>query len=160
MLTQFIIFSAQYLHLVIFGVAVVFVLLKLSADKKHLLATGVVASFIALLLDKVLNQIIQSPRPFIVEKVTPLFSHVADNGFPSEHTLFVMIIAGVIFIYHRKAGVFFGVLALWVGLTRVIAKVHHFTDILGSIAIVIVAVTISWYLLAWLKRKNIHNSLY
>lgn len=154
MINQIIIFSAQYLPFVIFGFAVVFVLLKLSADKKPILAVAVVASLIAFLLDTISNQLIQSPRPFIVEKIQPLFSHIADNGFPSEHTLFAMIVAGVIFIYHRKAGILLGILALWVGLARVISKVHHFTDILGSIAIAIVSVSISWYLLTWLKRKN------
>lgn len=154
MMTQFIIFSAQYLHLIIFGIAVIFVLLKLSENIKQIFAVGIGASFIALAMDKILNQFIQSPRPFVVEKITPLFSHIADNGFPSEHTLFAMVVAGVIFIYHRNAGILIGVLGLWVGLARVISKVHHFTDILGSVVIAILAVTISWHFLTWLKHKN------
>lgn len=152
-MTHFIIFSAQYLHWIISGIAAIFVSLKLSENIKPIFSVGVMASLIALAVDKILNQFVQSPRPFSVEKITPLFFHIADNGFPSEHTLFAMVAAGVIFIYHRKAGILLGIMAFWVGLARVISNVHHFTDIVGSVVIAIVAVIISWHFLTWLNKR-------
>ncbi len=147
MFDQTVIFSSKYLPILIVLSAFSFVLFsKLYQKKKEILILSVLISGIALTLDKILNAIVYSPRPFVVEKITPLVYHINDNGFPSEHTLFTLVISGIIFVYDKKMGVVLGILSIGVGIARVLAKVHSPVDILGSIAIAAVSVSAGYYL--------------
>jgi len=105
-----------------------------------MIVLSLVAFPLALAVAKVLNLFIKNPRPFVVEHMKPLIDHAADNGFPSDHTLLTMTIAAIVFVYHRKLGIALAFCALVVGWARVMAKVHHPIDIVGSIIIAIVAV--------------------
>ena len=89
------------------------------------------------IIAKVVGHLYFDPRPFVVGHFTPLLSHAADNGFPSDHTLFGAAIAAVIFRFSRKTGTFLLFLAIFVGVARVFAGVHHTVDIAGSIVIVL-----------------------
>lgn len=137
---ELIIFSAQYLPFIIAAIAICFLFTLASEKRKEIIKFFLFSAVIALLFEKVLNYFIYTPRPFVSEGVTPLFSHAANNGFPSEHTLFAMVIATVVFVYSKKLGLLLMLLALLVGITRVLAKVHHPVDIAGSIAIAVVSV--------------------
>ena len=101
------------------------------------------AATIALLLDKIAAALYFHPRPFTVSNVNPLIPHSADNGFPSGHTLLVMTLTTLIYFYHRRLAAAALILSLLVGAGRVGAHVHSWIDILGSIAIGIIAGYIS-----------------
>ncbi len=88
----------------------------------------------------------------MVEHVQPLITHAADNGFPSDHTLLTMTIASILFLYNKRLGIVLAILAVIVGYSRVLAKVHHPVDIFGSIVIAIIATYISSKFLV--KRLN------
>jgi undecaprenyl-diphosphatase len=60
---------------------------------------------------------------------------VADNGFPSDHTLLATAIAFAIFHFNKKLGLFLFLLAVLVGVARILAGVHHAADIAGSLII-------------------------
>ena len=158
MFNQLISFSVQYLYIVIAVIALVFLVNKSHTRKRDALLLALLSSGIALVLDKVLNVIIYSPRPFVVENISPLVPHVADNGFPSEHTLFVMLIAGIVFVFHKKMGILLGTLALIVGIGSVLAKVHHPIDVLGSVIIAIVSVLASVYIISRFWNKGVSTS--
>lgn len=51
--------------------------------------------------------------------------HVADNGFPFDHTWLTMVIASVVFVYNRKFGILFAVISFIVGFSRVLAGIHQ-----------------------------------
>lgn len=134
-----IIFTANYLPIVVAVFGAIILLFYWSKFKKNELPIYVIIALsLSLLIDKALNGIVDSPRPFVADDVTSLFPHVADNGFPSEHALFSMIIAGIVFRYNRPVGIILGVFALMIGIARVIAKVHNPLDILGSAGITLV----------------------
>ena len=76
--------------------------------------------------------------PFVENNFVPLIAHAADNGFPSDHTLFGAAIASVIFLFDKKWGTGLFMLAFLVGVSRVLAGVHHFVDIAGSLLITII----------------------
>lgn len=85
------------------------------------------------------------PRPFLALSFEPLFytlSHTA--AFPSGHTVTMFSIAVVIFLIHKKAGMWAGVLALLSALSRVISGVHWFGDILGGILIALGTAFLLW----------------
>ncbi len=154
MLDQIIIFFAEYVYLLISGIAFCFVIFSDISTRKAVLAIGVLSSIIALIADKILNQIIISPRPFVMENITPLFPHVASNGFPSEHALFAMVITCTIFLYSKKIGALLFALTLGVGLARVLAKVHYPVDILGGLTVGLIAVFLGQYIFSFPKVKK------
>ena len=84
---------------------------------------------------KIISHFYFDPRPFVVGNFTPLIPHAADNGFPSDHTLLGAAIAFAIFRFNKKLGLLLLFFAILVGFSRVLAGVHHASDIAGSIVI-------------------------
>lgn len=142
-----IIFCAKYLF--IFVVALIGLLwLKLSKKDKMSLALSVIAAgIIAVVLDKLAGKLYFDPRPFTNHAVKPLFTHAADNGFPSEHTLFTVTLSTASYFYNKRVGIAAFTLSLIVGIARVMAHVHSPIDIIGAIAIGLVAGAAGFYLI-------------
>lgn len=140
MFDQVVTFCAQYLPFVSLAIALIFIagLEKLHRVSAVILFT--ISAGVAFIADKILNRLIESPRPFMVNDIAPLFEHSSDNGFPSEHVLLAILIASVIFIYNRRLGYILAILALIIGSARVIANVHHPIDVLGGAAIGMISV--------------------
>lgn len=154
MLDQFVVFCAQYLPFLILGVAIILLVRLEKSQRISATLLLFVSSGVAFVIDKVLNRLIESPRPFTVNDIAPLFPHSADNGFPSEHVLFALIIASVVFAYNRKLGVILAILGLMVGLARVIANVHHPIDVIGGVAIALTSIFCAHWVLSLQKVKN------
>lgn len=129
---QVIIFCAKYLFL---AVPAIFVVVWLRAKKHQRLEQSlaiVLAVIFAGIMDKIAGKLFYDPRPFVSQNVTPLISHSADNGFPSEHTLFCFTFATLIFIYNRNLGAVALVISAIVGISRFAAHVHSPIDILAG----------------------------
>lgn len=142
-MTNIFIFAANYLFWIIIGVAgVVFLLTKRTA-KSSFLRISAIAFILSFLIGKLASSLYYDPRPFVVEHTQPLIPHAANNGFPSDHTLFAMTIAGIVFLYHKKVGLLLVVLAIIVGIARILAKVHSPVDIVSGAVIAVLAVYLS-----------------
>lgn len=134
-----IILLAKYFYLIVAVIGVLVVLMESKKDQINTVKLAVAALPLSFIFSRIASALFYNPRPFVVEKITPLIEHAADNGFPSDHTLFVMTISAIVFAYNKKAGMILALLSLVVGLSRVLAKVHHGVDILGSIGIAFLA---------------------
>ena len=110
---------------------------------------------IAYLIARVAGHLYYDPRPFVVGHFTPLVAQVSDNGFPSDHMLIAATIASVVLYFNRPWGLALWVVALLIGIARVLAGVHHVVDIVGAGIIAIVAVVIAHYILYYLRREHI-----
>lgn len=108
-------------------------------DKVPFAVAGVVAAALVGILVKVAGTLWTDPRPFVVDHTTPLVSHNADNGFPSDHTALALAIALVVLARDQAIGVCLVVLALLLGAARVAAHVHHVPDILGGVVVALLA---------------------
>lgn len=135
MFTLIIIYSAKYLFLVSIVIFLIYLWKTSKKNRIAIIQLTIISFPITWLTAKILSFLIFDPRPFVVDHVTPLIPHVADNGFPSDHTLITMAIASVVFAYNRKIGSVLIILALIVGTARVLARVHHPLDIIGSTVI-------------------------
>ncbi len=135
---QLIIFAASKLHIVIAGIAVVYFLFAETRKKITMMILGATALPLSYVLGKIVGMLWQTQRPFATMNIPPMVDHIADNGFPSEHTLYALVIAGVIYVVHKKIGVVLIVLAILVGLGRVLAYVHNPVDIFGSVVLALV----------------------
>ena len=76
---------------------------KLPKRERRQMAVLTVISFVlTYAVGKLLSIVYYDPRPFVFDHFTPLFSHAADNGFPSDHILFLAVIATVIYYFNQK----------------------------------------------------------
>jgi undecaprenyl-diphosphatase len=149
-----IIFVGQYLIFIVALVALSTTLLSERTVRNKLIVLAVLSFLIASGIAFVANIFYYDPRPFVIEHITPLIPHAPDNGFPSDHTLFAMVASAVTFVYKRKIGILLGVLAILIGISRVIAGVHHPIDIIGGVIIGIVATGIAWTAMKVLTGKS------
>lgn len=130
-----IIFMAVYLYLVVVVVGVLIFLSEKMSKKIEMIKLAIIVLPVCFLVAKISGLFISSPRPFIIENVQPIIQASVDNGFPSDHTLLAATIACLVFVYHKKMGAFLFLLAIGVGVGRVLVHVHHSIDIIGSIVI-------------------------
>ncbi|MEK7566777.1 MAG: phosphatase PAP2 family protein [Patescibacteria group bacterium] len=108
------------------------------------LASGVLSRFI---IADAIRFFYDRPRPFeVLDGVYQLIGHSGGGSFPSGHATFFFALAGAVFIYYRKWGILFYLLALAMGISRVIAGVHWPSDILGGAVIGILSAYLVFYL--------------
>ena len=146
-----IIFIAQYLYLFALLGAALFFLSQPKDIKKSMAVCGLIVAPLAFIVSRIASHFYYDPRPFVVGHFAPLIAHAADNGFPSDHVLLTGAVAMVVWFYNKKWGAALWAFALLIGWARVYAGIHHWTDIFGSIAIVLISGAV--YLLA-VQRKT------
>ena len=144
-MNSLIIFGAKYLFII---VALIYVLAWAQANRKYkiqMAAALILAGIIAVILDKIAGKLYYDPRPFVTHHIKPLVAHSADNGFPSEHTLFTMAVSAVLVFFRPKLGILSFILAILVGVSRVAAHVHSPIDIVGGALMGIAAGAAGYY---------------
>lgn len=150
-----IIFGAKYLVFLMLIIAVVaFVFLQLKDKKKAVIFSAFVLP-VSFITARILSFFFYNSRPFVVENVQPLIAHVADNGFPSDHTLLASAVSAIVFAFNKKVGIALWIMTFAVGASRVLAKVHHAVDVLGSMLVVILVVLVFEKFLLPLVEKKI-----
>ncbi len=96
---------------------------------------ALVASFTAWLIANILQNIIPTTRPFVVNGgPTFVWSTISphEGSFPSGHSALAFGLATSIWLHDRKVGWIYLILAILVGSGRVLANVHYPVDILGG----------------------------
>ena len=104
MTDSLIVFLASKLHVVIVVLAVIAFLLSAKKQRMTMAITAAISLPLAYLIGKLASFLHYTERPFSELGIAPLVPHIADNGFPSEHTLYAMVIAAVVLSVHRKFG--------------------------------------------------------
>ncbi len=148
-----IIFGAEYLIALPAIVLIVYFFLSPRIRRRWLALISVVSFPLAYAVGKVAGMFYNNPRPFVSDHIVPLVQHVSDNGFPSDHTLFAATMASVMFIFNRRFGIALYVIAIIIGISRVLAGVHHVVDIVGGALIAPVVVYITYRFLGRWFRK-------
>ncbi|MDD5108435.1 MAG: phosphatase PAP2 family protein [Candidatus Omnitrophica bacterium] len=148
------IFGAKYLFLFVVAIGFAWFLTQPKSKKKEILIFACISLPLIFIIFKIAGYLYHNPRPFIEGHFKPLIYHKADNGFPSQHELLVSAISAIIFVFSRRMGFVLGILALFVGFSRVYVGVHHMIDIVGSIIISIVAVSLVYFIRHLLLRAR------
>lgn len=102
--------------------------------KKSAFYAGI-TGILALCMNYLITLIYYEPRPFVTHHVHTLISHAADASFPSDHTTGAFAIAMLMWLRHRKLGVWMIVFALLTGFSRIWVGHHYPFDVLGSIVV-------------------------
>ncbi len=158
-MNHIIIYTAEYLYLVVLLVAAILFFKQPRRIQKNLIVCGVIIAPLSYILAKIGGALYYDARPFVVGHFIPLIQHAADNGFPSDHMLLVSAVAMIVTFYNKKVGAALWVLALLVGFSRVAAGVHHVTDIVGSIVFVLIAAAIYYFTIGKKQIEREKNPL-
>ncbi len=148
-----IVLTAKYLYLIVALVALVYWLSLPRPLKLKLALYGSITAVSAFILAKIGSAIYFDPRPFVSQHILPLYPHAADNGFPSDHTLLAAAIAVAVYSISRKLGVTLFLLALVVGISRVLAHIHSPIDIIGSIGFAVLGGVIAHFVTPLLTTR-------
>lgn len=134
-----IIFGAEYLFLFIVAAAGVYFWRQDAERRKRIFLLACISLPLTYIAAKIGSFLYYDPRPFVTGNFMPLIPHAPDNGFPSDHTLISAAIASVILFSQKKLGLVLLLIAFLVGTSRVLAGVHSWIDIFGSIVIALCA---------------------
>src|ERR1700733_7020797 len=140
-----IIFCGTYL---IWFIALAGLIYLLQSRKRARIALfAVVVLPVTYILGKIIGAFLYDPLPFVQNDTTPLIAHAANNGFPSDHVLLAGAIASVVFAYNRPLGIILWILAIVVGVARVLAGGHHPVDVIAAALIAVLVAWASWRVL-------------
>ncbi|MFB6496728.1 undecaprenyl-diphosphatase [Bacillus haynesii] len=107
---------------------------------------AVIAFVIAEILGKMMGSLYSNYQPFAtLPNVNKLIEHEIDNSFPSDHTILFFSIGFLIFLFHKKTGWLWLVLAFTVGISRIWSGVHYPLDVAaGALLGVLSALFVFW----------------
>lgn len=138
MVSTFAVLFGKYLFIFIIFLGLIYLYKQKKDIQKKILLFSAICLPIAFIIAKIASTLYFDPRPFVTHHFTPLISHAANNGFPSDHSLISFAIASIVFVFNKKLGLLLFVLGLLVGFSRVYAGIHSPIDIIGSLAISVI----------------------
>lgn len=103
--------------------------------KKEIVVHAVISAVVAWVASLILKDIFQTTRPYIVEgvKSVVLLSGTVQNwAFPSSHLASSFALSVTIWFHNRKIGILYVIASIFIGVARVMARVHYPIDILGG----------------------------
>lgn len=122
-------------------------------------STGV-TMLIALIINHVMTNMVLKdlfgrPRPYMVSsEIVTLIKQLSSYSFPSGHTSASFSAALVMFrMMPKKVGIPALILAAMIGFSRMYVGVHYPTDVLGGIAVGIIASVAAYYLVRFVEKK-------
>jgi undecaprenyl-diphosphatase len=141
-----IVWVAKYLIWVMCaGLALLWLVRERGTAKVQVAVIAVIGLGLTLVGIVIAGHLHTDPRPFVQNPhLKPLFSHTADNGFPSDHSAAAGLIAAVALLRrHWIAGIALAACAAAIAAARVAAHVHHVQDVVAGLLIGAVAAAIA-----------------
>ncbi|MEI8361437.1 MAG: phosphatase PAP2 family protein [bacterium] len=147
LINYLIIFGAKYLIFILMACAIWYFWKLDNLKRKEIAIFGLITMPLAYLVLWLISLFYNDQRPFMIGNFTPLIPHGPDNGFPSDHAALSSAIAMTVFYFNRKLGIGLLTLSLIISLSRVLAGVHHLTDVFGSIFSSVIISSFVFYVL-------------
>ena len=98
------------------------------------------------IVTNIIDNLLQSPRPFTALGVEALINHTNVNSFPSGHMASLIPIVLTLMIVKKRSGIWMLIATLAIGLARVITGVHWPSDILGGIVVGILSFSAVYFI--------------
>lgn len=75
-------------------------------------------------------------RPYqLINHAPPIIFIPSDSTFPSAHAAYASTLATTFYFYQKKLGIVFFILALIIGLARILAHVHYPIDVIFGLCL-------------------------
>jgi len=128
------IFLAHYLPYLLIAVFLIFLLINFRRYWWMFLE-GAAAVFLSWLLAGAIGFLLPRARPFVNGNSLMILPHAASPSFPSTHAIVFFSLAIIVFIYNKKAGLFFLIAAALISAARVFCGIHWPSDILAGMGL-------------------------
>jgi undecaprenyl-diphosphatase len=158
-LNTFMAFCADNLDYLFYLGVVVYWFVR-TPENRRMVVNTLLSAAAALGTNGIIGAIYHRDRPFVAHHVIQLVKHEASASFPSNHAAAAFAVAASIWLFRRKDGWAWFVLAALIGFSRIWCGIHYPLDIIGgSILGILIAVVIGklmrWRPLKWLSEALI-----
>lgn len=127
---------------------------------RRMVAEGLIAACVALGINGLIGLLIYRDRPFVHHHVIQLIQHAANASFPSDHATGAFVIAVSIWIWRKRDGWVWLLLATGIAFSRVWTGVHYPADVLAGIVIgIVIAFSVHGLMNRWKLADNILCSI-
>ncbi|NOU92387.1 phosphatase PAP2 family protein [Paenibacillus sp. LMG 31456] len=153
-------FAVNLDYLFYLGVAVYWMVR--SPDNRRMVVNTLISAAVALGTNSIIGAIYHRDRPFVAHQVIQLVNHETSASFPSNHAAAAFAVAVSIWLWRRKGGTVWIVLAALIGFSRIWSGIHYPIDIVGGAIIggliaVVIGRLMRWQRLKWLSEALIRN---
>lgn len=140
-----VVFLAEYM-VYILAVSMMIYWITRSVQNRMMVLQGGISFIIAEILGKTAGLLYYHNQPFaVLPEVNQLIEHEIDNSFPSDHTILFFSICMSYWLFRKKSGWLWLVLACCVAVSRVWVGVHYPVDIaVGACLGILSAVFVYW----------------
>lgn len=155
-LMKFLSQDAEYLF---FLAIIIYWFIRTKANRR-MVAEGIISACVALGLNALIGIFFYRDRPFVHHHVIKLISHVANASFPSDHATGAFVIATSIWIWRKRDGWIWLLIAAGIALSRVWTGVHYPSDVVAGMLIgIMTALLIHVLMHAWKFANNLLNDI-
>jgi undecaprenyl-diphosphatase len=120
--------DAEYLFYIII---VIYWFTRVRQNRKMVIES-LLSACIALGISGIIAHFYYRDRPFITHTVYQLIKHPANASFPSDHATGAFVIATAIWLFRKKDGKIWLLLALCIALSRIWTGVHYPSDVIAG----------------------------
>ncbi|QYR19522.1 undecaprenyl-diphosphatase [Paenibacillus sp. sptzw28] len=103
-----------------------------TSDCRRMVGEALVSACAAFGIGVVLSHLFYRDRPFVVHHVTQLIGHPANASFPSDHAIGAFVIATSIYMFRRRDGLIWLLIAACIAFSRVWTGVHYPLDVIAG----------------------------
>jgi undecaprenyl-diphosphatase len=112
-------------------------------ENRRMVVNTLLSASAALGTNGIIGAIYHRDRPFVAHQVIQLVKHEASASFPSNHAAAAFAVAASIWLWRRKDGWVWFILAAIIGFSRIWCGIHYPMDIVGGAILgVLIAVVI------------------
>lgn len=123
--------KAEYL----FFAGIIFYWFYRKSQNRKMVIEAILAACVALSINGEIGHFFYRNRPFVTHHVNWLIPHVKNASFPSDHATAAFVIATAIWIWKKRDGWMWLVLAAGIALSRVWTGVHYPLDVIAGMLI-------------------------
>jgi undecaprenyl-diphosphatase len=125
-------------------------------QNRRMVVEAALSACIALAVTALIGMFFYRDRPFVAHHVHWLIPHAKNASFPSDHATAGFVIATAIWIWRKRDGWLWLLLAAGISLSRVWTGVHYPLDVIAGM---IIGVSVAFIIHGSLKRFTLLNKL-
>jgi undecaprenyl-diphosphatase len=128
-------------------------------ENRRMVVNTLLSAAAALGTNGIIGSIYHRDRPFVTHHVIQLVQHEASASFPSNHAAAAFAVAVSIWLWRRKDGWVWFILAALIGFSRIWCGVHYPLDIVGGAIFGILIGVVIGKLMCWRPLKWLSDAL-